>query len=392
MSFTLLYRNERHLKQMNRKLAGSANQTICISFDNSKSVSTALRPLKPKKTLSDIETQTEQPCCSYNKCLSLTRNDKSYSVELNASTHNEISLTQNDKTCPVDESISSMENNECSANDDSSLGPTDKCCSTDEGSLLTQKDKEVMVDIHLERSDMNMLCKHTQTVQYVQAEFDENFDVDFTIDNEDFKELTHSQTQTSLGLTFDHFPLFEDNETQTLESYLELDPSTIDCATQTFLDEMFSVDNETQTRLPSINFDEFGNIHCSNSMDGQTQTIPWTDFTGADAETLDILNASTNSSMDGQTQTLPWINLTQTLNILQGSSVDGQTQTLPYFADSDMTTPEILQAPTNTNMDDETQTLPWTNFTETTAFLQSSTSNVQTQTMFNVSLSHSENI
>lgn len=403
-------RNERHLKQMNRKLPGNVpNQAICISFvpHDSKSVSTAVRPLKPKKIFSDVETQTIQPCCSHNKVSSLMPNDKVCSVNERLLTYNESLLTQNYKSCPINKSMSLMENNECSANDGSLLVPQDECCSTNEDLLLMQKDKGVMVDIQLERPNIDVLCKHTQ------AGFDENFD--FTIDNEDFKELAHSQTQTNWGLAFDNFPLFEDNETQTLDSYLELDASTIDCATQTILDEIFSVDHETQTLLPSIDFDDnFGSIHCGNIMDGQTQTLPWTNFTGDEtldilnassmdcqtqtlpwtnltgAETFDILNASTNSSMDGQTQTLPWTNFGASFNILQGSpgsNVDEQTQTLlsTNFADSDRTTaPDILQASTNSSMDGQTQTNFIGTETTTLAILQASTSNVETQTVCNV--------
>ena len=354
---------------LNRKLPGGvSNKALLISLtpDGDGSVSKPLRQLKPKKTFSNVETQTEQPCCSASKASTLTANEASCSISEELVSRNEM-ITEIDQSYPVNESTSLKESNEVSAN---------------KGSLI-QNDKGVTVNIQLERPDMNALCKHTQTVQYVQPEFEDNFD--FTIDHEDFKELAHSQTQTNCGLTFDHFPLFEDNETQTLESYLEFDQSTIDCATQTILDEMFSVDNQTQTRFLSMHFDdEFGSIHCGNSMDGQTQTLPWTSFVEADTDTLDILNASTNSSMDGQTQTQPWTKFGASLNILQGSpSVDGQTQTLPFFTDSDPTI-EILQA--STSMDDQTQTLPWTNFTGTeTTFdvLQASTSNVQTQTRYN---------
>ena len=366
-----LCRNETHLKQINRKLPrGVSNQAILLSLvqDDNRSVSKPLRPLRPKKIFSDAETQTEQPCSHQSKGSTLILNEASSSVNESLLTHGEISFTQVGQSYPVNEGTSSMENNECSVNKES----------------LLQKDKGVTVNIQLERPDMNVSCKHTQTVEYVPAEFEDNFDVEF-IDNEDFKGLAHSQTQTNWGLTFDNFPLFEDNETQTLESYLELDQSTIDCATQTILDEMFSVDNETQTRLPSINFDdEFGNMHCGNSMDGQTQTLPRSNFTPADPETLGILNASNNSSIDSQTQTQPWRKFGTSLHILQGlPSVDGQTQTLPYFMDSDSAV-EILQASANTSMNNQTQTLPWTNFTDSEAtfdVLQASTSNVQTQTV-----------
>ena len=361
-STSCVFSGERSSKDMNskRQVPGCiANQVICISLlpvDN-KTVSTAVRPLKPKKMLCETGTQTEQPPCTSNMPVSLMPNDKTCSVNERSLTYKNLDLTL------AAERSSLIENNEFSPNDDDpSLLQKEECCSAKERSLLMHKGG-VMVDV---QSDNDLLCKHTQTVEYLQIE---NFDVDFTIDNEDFKELTHSQTQTNLGLTFDNFPLFEDNETQTLESYLELDPSTIDCATQTILDEIFSVDNETQTRLPTIDFDDdFGSIHCSNSMDGQTQTQPWTNFTSTNTESLDILHSSTNSSTDGQTQTLPWTDFGESFNILEnptGSSVDGQTQTIPWvhFADS-----------------------------ETFDILQGSTSNVETQTMCNAQLCHSKNV
>lgn len=176
--------------------------------------------------------------------------------------------------CLVNERI--LKDKVCSSNDDLSLVQADKHSSTNEGFLMPE-DKDV--DMPVDRPDTGMLCKHTQ------IGFHESFDVDFAIDNENLKELAHSQTQTTWDLTFGNFPLFEDNETQTLESYLELDASTIDCATQTILDEIFSVDNETQTRIPSMQFEtNFENLHYDNSMDGQTQTQSWTDFTTSDIE------------------------------------------------------------------------------------------------------------
>ena len=183
-----------------------------------------------------------------------------------------------------------------------------------------------MVNVGTERPDLKTLCKYTQTAEYLQDGFDENLDVDFTMDSEDFKELTHSQTQTNWGLTFGN--LFEDNETQTFESYLELDQSTMDCATQTktILDEIFSVDMETQTLIPAISFDaDFEAINCGSSMDGQTQTLPWTTFADSDTMSLSMLQSSTSASMDEQTQTFPTYETT--FDILQGSTLNVETQT-----------------------------------------------------------------
>ena len=347
---------------MKSKVPGSVggNQVICISLlpvDN-KSVSAFVRQIKPKKMLCEIGTQTDQPPCTTNIPLSLVPSDKTSSVN-ESSLHNK----NLDLTLTIESSLLTDNNVSSQKGDVSLLLQNEECCSSKDGSLSMGKG---IVDTELEKSDTDMSCKHTQTVEYLQIE---NFDVDFTIDNEDFKELAHTQTQTNLDLTFDNFPLFEDNETQTLESYLDIDPSTIDCATQTILDEIFSVDNETQTRLPTIDFDDdFDSLHCGNSMDGQTQTTPWTNFTGTSADNLDILQSSANSSTDGQTQTLPWSDFGASFNILEssaGSSVDGQTQTIPWvrFADS-----------------------------PTFNFLQGPTSNVETQTMFNAQICHSENV
>lgn len=188
---------------------------------------TVFRPLRPKKLLTDAETQTEQPCfCANDTARSLVQNDKSITVDI----------------------------------------------------------------IPYPRTELGVSCEYTQTMQdeaYTQTSFiadEQHFDMDFTMDNsfgtnEEFKEHANSQTQTTLELTFDGFPLFEDNETQTLDSYLGFDPSniTIDCATQTknIFDEIFSVDNETQTLLPVIDFveEQLGDIHCNPGMDSQTQTL-----------------------------------------------------------------------------------------------------------------------
>ena len=307
------------------------NQAVRISFvpDHTTSVCTAMRLIKPKKTFSNTGTQTDQPCCSPNKELPLMVQQKS-SVDVNMPTFQNSSFTQTYKNI-----VPFVERFPPSTS--SSLMQRDECCSTNDCSIVMEEDKE-------ESSEIDVSCKHTQTAEFLQDRFHENFDVDFTIDTEDFKELTHSQTQTNWELAFDNFPLFEDNETQTLESYLELDSSTIDCATQTktILDDILSVDNQTQTLLPAINFDDFENIHCGTSMDEQTQTLPWTNFTTVDTSSLDILQTSTNSSMDCQTQTLPSTNFDGNLGILRTSSgsstcTDIQTQTLPLinFDDSE---------------------------------------------------------
>ena len=148
------------------------------------------------------------------------------------------------------------------------------CISNSDGRSLVPNEKSVTVDIPVDKPQLEVSCEYNETIGEVhtQTNFisdEQHFDVDFAIENtsesnEEFKELTNSQTQTSCGLEFDSFPIFEDNETQTLESFLEFDTSsiTIDCATQTknILDDIFSVDTETQTLLPMINFveEQFG--------------------------------------------------------------------------------------------------------------------------------------
>ncbi|XP_046842373.1 uncharacterized protein LOC124436488 isoform X2 [Xenia sp. Carnegie-2017] len=189
------------------------------------------KALKSKLTLVDAETQTMQTCCSYD------------------------TLQQKN----------------------GSISTTD----------IQPKDVERKAIGPFDLEDM-AICKQTQTKDDFSHGFD--FDVDFPLD--DYKEVTHSQTQTNLNLALESFPLFEDNETQTLESYLELYTSTNECGTQTktFLDEIFSVDNETQTRLPSLNLDEnFPHINNNNSTDGQTQTfLPWSDFINSSKDVISI--------------------------------------------------------------------------------------------------------
>ena len=163
-------------------------------------------------------------------------------------------------------------------------------CANDTTRSLLQNDKSITVDIiPYPRTELGVSCEYTQTMQdeaYTQTNFiadEQHFDMDFTMDNfgtnEEFKEHANSQTQTTLELEFDGFPIFEDNETQTLESYLEFDPSniTIDCATQTknIFDEIFSVDTETQTLFPVIDFveEQLADIRCNTGMDSQTQTL-----------------------------------------------------------------------------------------------------------------------